>query len=984
VLAAGGISTGGTVSSSEIFDPATGVWTSTGSMTTARFYNTMALLPNGTVLAAGGEGSGGYLSSAEIFDPATGVWTSTGSMTAARVQHTMTLLPNGTVLVAGGSNSGGIVSSAEVFTPYYSFSGTVTGNGSPIPGAVVSATGTGTVTTTTASDGTYTLSPLVSGGSYTVSASTAGYTVLPANITVSNMSANMTAQNFAATSTNVLTVQITPAAGVNNATLSNVSVTGVNFRSGATVQLTRTGQTAITATGVSVVTSSQIVCALPLSGAATGQWNVLVTNTDTSNSAITGGFTVAFSSNTRVWSGTAALSVARYAHTATTLYNGKVLVAGGTVDSNSSLSSAELYNPATNAWTTSAMPHSHFYHTATTLTDGTVLVAGGVSSSLNAYAEIYNPATGVWTSTGSLNAIRAVHTATLLPDGRVLVAGGYNISGVIASAEIYNPQTGIWTYTGSLNAARYHHTATLLTGGKVLVAGGMPPGGGALSSCEIFDENTGVWTSTGPLSAGRSYQTATLLSDGRVLAAGGYDATGGTALASAEIFNPATGLWTATGSMTHVRAGHAAFLLPDGRVLVSGGYDGTAVLGTSEIYDPSSGTWTASSSFGAGQYIPSLTMLPDGRLLLAAGEDVNNNPLASAQINAPAARVSGTATLNSSGIAGTLLSVTGSSTTAVSAAGNGTYSFTLPLGSNYTVTPSSAGYSFLPVSVATATLLGDWAAQNFTGTLNNFTVSGQVTVNGSPLPGAIVTVSGSSSTYTTTNSLGDYSFSLPATGSYTLTISSANYTFQTVSVSSSNLSGNWTGNNFSGTASGFAVTGTVTSGGKGVAGVTLTASGTAAASATTDASGNYSFTLANGAYMIKPALSGYVMSPTDISVAVAGAAVPGEDFVAMKTDGRDIIVQGGPNGYAEPQKGYNANIMFTSPAQSGHVTVKIYTSRNAILVRTLETDVNAGIPAQLVWDCRNRNGEAAGSGVYIALVNGAGYTNEKVQIGVLK
>jgi hypothetical protein len=135
-------------------------------------------------------------------------------------------------------------------------------------------------------------------------------------------------------------------------------------------------------------------------------------------------------------------------HTATWLPNGKLLVAGGDIDIGSiggiSLTPvlfAELYDPATELWTTTTSMHFvHDYHTATLLTNGLVLIAGGGSNlgSTTNCAELYEPFTQTWTAAATMNTPRKYHTATLLPNGQVLAAGGSGNSGLLASAELYH------------------------------------------------------------------------------------------------------------------------------------------------------------------------------------------------------------------------------------------------------------------------------------------------------------------------------------------------------------------------------------------------------------------------------------------------------------------------------------------------------------------------------------------------------------------
>ena len=209
-------------------------------------------------------------------------------------------------------------------------------------------------------------------------------------------------------------------------------------------------------------------------------------------------------------------------------------------------------------------------HTATTLLDGRILIAGGENSSGEVEdSEVYDPNPGSFSLSAKLNIARANHTATRLADGRIIIIGGHNRDGSLKSTEFFDSQSNSFSPGPSLVRARSGHTATTLADGRILIAGGDYDG-----TAEIFDPaNLKFSRLKGRLAAPRSSHSAILLKSGEVLIAGGISTQGGE-LRSGELFDPETLQFTPTRNMSlAVRIRPMLRLLPDGKVQVIGGDD---------------------------------------------------------------------------------------------------------------------------------------------------------------------------------------------------------------------------------------------------------------------------------------------------------------------------------------------------------------------------------------------------------------------------
>jgi N-acetylneuraminic acid mutarotase len=257
---------------------------------------------------------------------------------------------------------------------------------------------------------------------------------------------------------------------------------------------------------------------------------------------------------TNTWTSTPPPPELQEAETATLLRNGDVLVTGtfGPYDDFQAVAGAALYDPSTNTWTTAAAPTlKRLSGTATLLPEGDVLLVGGIDYGENwaseykgtlSSSEIYDPATDTWTTGASMLHSRWGQTATLMPSGEVLVAGGATETGAasteapgFSSAELFDPETDSWTAAASMIVGRRSHTATLLPDGDLLVTGGWGDfaaspssfyvlcgvgGCQGSSNAELYEPSRNTWTPTEAVTTGAEH-TATLLPDGGVFVTGG-------------------------------------------------------------------------------------------------------------------------------------------------------------------------------------------------------------------------------------------------------------------------------------------------------------------------------------------------------------------------------------------------------------------------------------------------------------------------------
>jgi len=250
------------------------------------------------------------------------------------------------------------------------------------------------------------------------------------------------------------------------------------------------------------------------------------------------------------WTLTGSMSQPRCLHGATLLPDGSVLVSGGVNSlydfSRPTVSGAEIYNPNTGTWTaTSSLNVSRASAATLLLQNGQVLAAGGYNNTGNnnpntylASAELYDPSTGQWNSTASISGnVGLPTTPVLLTNGGMLIAN---------DAQFYDPNTVTWDATGPLPTLTFPPTKAVLLGNGNVLGTGCQCKSSKYYNCHAVATATAFlynfagnsWSVTGSMNYPRFHQTMTLLPSGQVLVTGGGSGpfSAPTALNTAELY----------------------------------------------------------------------------------------------------------------------------------------------------------------------------------------------------------------------------------------------------------------------------------------------------------------------------------------------------------------------------------------------------------------------------------------------------------------
>jgi N-acetylneuraminic acid mutarotase len=255
----------------------------------------------------------------------------------------------------------------------------------------------------------------------------------------------------------------------------------------------------------------------------------------------------AYEPNADRWSIKAPMPTARSGF-AIAVYDNKIYVIGGAVGA-SFTGNVEVYDPLTDIWHTKASmptPRADLY--ASIVNGKIYLIGGKIYSSTAPYYrqtdinEVYDPATNTWSTNASMpNAVQGYASAVI--GSKIYIIGGTRQSNAgtdtfTTANQIFDTQTDMWTTgKGMTEAASYGAavaTTEFMAPTRIYYFGGYS-GGSFSDKTQVYDSAKNSWTNGTSMPTPRAYLGVAVIND-MLYAVGGFD--GANALNSNEQFKP--------------------------------------------------------------------------------------------------------------------------------------------------------------------------------------------------------------------------------------------------------------------------------------------------------------------------------------------------------------------------------------------------------------------------------------------------------------
>jgi N-acetylneuraminic acid mutarotase len=265
---------------------------------------------------------------------------------------------------------------------------------------------------------------------------------------------------------------------------------------------------------------------------------------------------------------------------ATAVLNGKIYAIAGYTGTDfdvHSTSTVEVYNPATDTWSSAHDVPTPNNHNCAAVVAGKLYAFAGTSNA----TYLYDPVNDSWSLVAVLNYPHSNTAAVGIINDKIYIAGGQS-SGV--QAEMFDPATNIWTPIASMHIAR-HHCAGGVINGKFYVAAGRGSTA-AETALEVYDPQTNSWTTLAPMPTARSGVAAAVVHD-ELYVFGGEGSQG--VYPHVEVYNPTTDSWRRVQDMHDPRHGIWASVIGS-RVYIPGGGVGLNFLpsGSNTVYSVAS------------------------------------------------------------------------------------------------------------------------------------------------------------------------------------------------------------------------------------------------------------------------------------------------------------------------------------------------------------------------------------------------------------